>query len=70
MEIVSLKSNARKTFTKQEGPYWNPLEPFFMLSVLADFFINTMFFIYIPATYGILAILFFKHKVKLIKPSR
>ena len=49
------------------GTHWNP---FLIISVLADFFINTIFFIYVPTTYGILAILFFKHKVKLIKPSR
>ena len=39
------------------------------MSVFTDFFINAIFFIYIRVLYGVLAILFFKFKVKLTKPS-
>ena len=40
------------------------------MSVLLYFFINRILFIYIPAIFEILGILFFKFKMKLIKPSR
>ena len=52
MEIISRESNARKTLTKQKGLYTKGLivELFSRLSIFIDFLINTIFFIYIPAT--------------------
>ena len=52
METISLKSNARprKTLTKHKGLYLQRLiGTLSRMSVFTEFFINMIFFIYIPA---------------------
>ena len=76
MEIISIKSNARKMLTKQKGIYNSRdrlIGTLFRMSVLPYFFINRIFYtyIYISANFWDFSyFIFFKFKVKLIKPSR
>ena len=59
MEIIPLKSNARKTLTKQTRLYINRDSLELILEHCLYIFLRL---------YGVLAILFFKFTVKLIKP--
>ena len=72
MEIILLESSARKRLTKQKGIYTNrySLElflecPFSLTSLKTGHFSCTFLLLY-----EILVTLFFKFKVKFIKPSR
>ena len=72
METISLKSNVRNAYTKQKGIYTNgdSLELFLecqfsIISLKIGYFLYTFLLLY-----GIVAILLFNVKVKLIKPSR
>lgn len=72
MEIILLESSARKRLVKQKGIYTNRyskelfLECQFSLTSLKTGHFSYTFLL----LYEILVILFFKIKVKLIKPSR
>ena len=68
MEIISLKSYARKPLPKQKCFYTNRdsfIGTLSRMSVFTDFFINAIVFMYIFLLfYGILTILVLKFKVK------
>ena len=71
MEIITLKSNARKAFTRKDFNIVQRLTgALSRVSFLTDFFINMIVFYIFILLYGISAILFFKFTVKPRKSIR